>query len=66
MIEGSSRTHYDAIYSAYLDVQRMVRVGDYKLIIYPKVPVTLLFNLKDDGRRLQLLALAQIWKYQDK
>ncbi|MFT6807616.1 MAG: arylsulfatase A-like enzyme [Saprospiraceae bacterium] len=36
------------IYGAYIDFQRMIKVGDYKLIVYPKISKTLLYNLKDD------------------
>lgn len=56
LLKGSKQQHYDAIYGAYLDVQRMIRKGDYKLILYPQVPVTLLFNLKDDPDEVNNLA----------
>ena len=56
LIEGSHAEHYDAIYGAYLDVQRMIRMGDFKLIVYPNVPVTLLFNLKNDPDEVNNLA----------
>lgn len=36
------------IFAAYRDSQRMIRVGDYKLIRYPKIDKTQLFNLADD------------------
>lgn len=40
---------YDAIYGAYLpDAQRMVRVGDLKLIVYPKAKRVRLFDLSSD------------------
>lgn len=38
----------EGIYGAYIDYQRMIRKGDYKLILYPKIKKTLLFNLKED------------------
>jgi arylsulfatase A-like enzyme len=47
---------YDAIYGAYMDLQRMIRKDDYKLILYPKVPKVLLFNLKDDPYEMNNLA----------
>ncbi len=48
LIRGKRREQYTAIYGGYLDLQRMVRKGDFKLIHYPEVPVTLLFNLEQD------------------
>lgn len=44
--------HYDAIYGAYLDRQRMVTKGDWKLISYPKIGVERLFNLKKDPNEM--------------
>ena len=43
-----SRGHYKAIYGAYLDRQRMIRVGDWKLIHYPSIGVERLYNLRED------------------
>ncbi|MDR1958840.1 MAG: sulfatase-like hydrolase/transferase [Planctomycetaceae bacterium] len=48
LIRGEESTHYDAIYGAYMQQQRMVRKGDFKLILYPKGNIFLLFNLKND------------------
>ena len=40
---------YDAIYGAYRpDMQRMITDDGFKLILYPKVPVALLFDLAAD------------------
>tara|TARA_R110000850_G_scaffold8950_11_gene32960 strand:+ start:1432 stop:2844 length:1413 start_codon:yes stop_codon:yes gene_type:complete len=39
---------YDAIYGAYLKSQRSVTKDGFKLIVYPKVPIALLFDLKAD------------------
>jgi choline-sulfatase len=36
------------IYGGYLDVQRSVTHGRYKLVLYPKIKKTLLFDLKAD------------------
>jgi arylsulfatase A-like enzyme len=39
----------DTLYFAYeMKLQRMVRVGDYKLILYPQGHVVRLFNVKED------------------
>ncbi len=46
----------DAIFLAYRDVQRAVRRGNWKLIRYPRVDVTQLFNLRDDPYELRNLA----------
>ncbi len=56
LIEGKAEQSYEAIYGAYMDGQRMVTEGDYKLILYPKAPIVLLFNLKDDPREMKNLA----------
>ena len=40
--------HYDAIYGAYLELQRMVTAGRYKLILYPKARRALLFDRQSD------------------
>ncbi len=57
-IRDRNRTSaYDAIYGCYLaNLQRMVRVGDWKLIVYPKAKVVRLFNLADDPQEMHDLA----------
>lgn len=47
-----SKSNYDAIYGAYLDVQRMIRKDGYKLMVYPKINKILLFNLKNDPEEM--------------
>ncbi len=48
---------YDAIYGAYqTDLQRMVRVGDWKLIVYPQAKVVRLFDLHTDPAEVHDLA----------
>lgn len=39
---------YNAMYSAYVDFQRMISKGNFKLILYPKIKKARLFNLKKD------------------
>jgi len=56
LIEGKESVQYDAIYGAYMDMQRMVIKDGYKLILYPRVPVARLYNLKDDPDEMQDLA----------
>jgi len=52
LLEGNEAEHYEAIYGAYKDLQRMVRKGDYKLIYYPKIGKVLLFNLRNDPEEM--------------
>ncbi len=54
-IEGKEGSGYDSIYGAYLDGQRAVTNGEYKLILYPLVPKALLFNLKEDPEEMENL-----------
>ena len=56
-LEGSrTMSSYPAIYGAYRDLQRMVRVGDYKLIAYPQAGIRRLYNLEDDPLEMNDLA----------
>ncbi|MDR1964753.1 MAG: sulfatase-like hydrolase/transferase [Planctomycetaceae bacterium] len=55
LIRGKKQ-HYDAIYGAYMQQQRMIRKDDFKLIIYPKGKIVLLFNLKNDPDEKENLA----------
>ena len=56
ILAGAREKNYDAIYGAYLGVQRMVRQDGYKLILYPKIKKVLLFNIKDDPLESKNLA----------
>jgi len=49
-------SNYGAIYGAYMDLQRMIRAGEYKLIVYPRAGVVKLFNLSADPLELHDLA----------
>ena len=51
-----TRPPYPAIYGAYRDLQRMVTVGDDKLILYPSIRKKLLFNLRGDPEEIHDLA----------
>ncbi len=56
-IEGKSeQSSYPEVYGAYTDRQRMIRVDDYKLIVYPYAGVRRLFNLADDPAEMNDLA----------
>ncbi len=52
VINGENKQKRDIIFTAYRDVQRSVREGDWKLILYPKINKVQLFNLKDDPDEL--------------
>ena len=64
---GEKDRSRDAIYGAYTMLQRMVTVGDYKLVIYPKIGKRLLFNLRDDPTETHDLAAdpSQKWRLRD-
>jgi arylsulfatase A-like enzyme len=56
-IEGKrSSTYYPTVYGAYVDLQRMIREDDFKLIVYPEAGVVKLFNLTTDPEEIQNLA----------
>jgi choline-sulfatase len=49
VLSGQREEQYDAIYGAYRpDMQRMLTDDGFKLVLYPKVPKALLFNLDED------------------
>lgn len=50
---------YQHVYSSYLGLQRTVRVGDWKLIWYPKADVIRLYNLAEDPEELNDLAKSE-------
>jgi len=56
ILDGQRARNYDAIYGAYLGLQRMVVRDDMKLIVYPKVPKLLLFDLRADPAEIHNLA----------
>ena len=55
-MRGERQSSYDSIYGAYKDRQRMVTVGDWKLILYPSISKTLLFDLEADPLEMNNLA----------
>lgn len=56
MLRGEKSEHYDAIYGAYLQVQRMVTMDGYKLIAYPKAERVRLYHLDEDPDEMHDLA----------
>jgi arylsulfatase A-like enzyme len=59
VVEGKTDTGRAAIFLAFMDYQRAVRVGDWKLIRYPQINFTQLFNLRDDPDELHSVAEKQ-------
>ncbi len=56
LIEGEKgESNYPVVYGAYMDLQRMIRMEDYKLIVYPRAGVVKLFDLiHDPGEKSNL------------
>jgi arylsulfatase A-like enzyme len=50
------RPPYDAIYGAYLGLQRMVTQDGFKLILYPKIGKALLYHLTNDPDEMRDLS----------
>jgi arylsulfatase A-like enzyme len=59
VLTGKADTARDTIFLTFMEVQRAVRQGDWKLIRYPQVNVTQLFNLRDDPNELHNLSQDQ-------
>lgn len=59
VVRGESRQARDLLFLAYRDVQRAVRQGEWKLIRYPKINETQLFNLGDDPNERRNLAATE-------
>lgn len=56
-IEGTAtESNHPEVYGAYMDLQRMIRVDDYKLIVYPYAGVKRMFNLVDDPQEMNDIA----------
>jgi arylsulfatase A-like enzyme len=56
ILAGEAQTARDEIYTAYRDVQRAIRDDRWKLIRYPKIDKTQLFDLHDDREETRDLA----------
>jgi choline-sulfatase len=48
LLLGGSEAVHDAVFCYYREFQRMLRTKDYKLIVYPQINRTQLFDLKQD------------------
>ena len=56
LLDGRAESSYDKIYGAYIDKQRMIISGDWKLIAYPQLNKLKLFNVKKDPLEMNNLA----------
>lgn len=56
LIKGTQKVQYESIYGKYLDRQRMIAKGDWKMISYPKAQVIRLFNTAKDPDEMVDLA----------
>lgn len=54
--------HYNGIYGAYMNLQRMIRKDDYKLLVYPKIDKVLLFDMETDPNEMNDLAAQPQYK----
>jgi arylsulfatase A-like enzyme len=62
--EEKTRSDYPEVYGAYMDLQRMIREDDYKLIVYPKAGIVKLFDLKNDPDEIK--DLSAISRHEDR
>jgi arylsulfatase A-like enzyme len=57
LIQNSEeKSPYPEIYGAYINLQRMLRTDEFKLIVYPKAKKIRLFNMLEDPNELNDLA----------
>lgn len=52
----TTESHYDAIYGAYIESQRMIKKDGFKLIVYPNANKVKLFDLASDPDEINNLA----------
>jgi len=55
----TEKSNYDAIYGAYLGVQRMIRRDRYKMIIYPAANIVRLYDMVEDPLEMNDLAQSE-------
>jgi len=61
-INDNAKSAYPTIYSCYLNLQRMVRTDQHKLIFYPKLNKILLFDLEKDPEEMRDLSDAPTYQ----
>jgi arylsulfatase A-like enzyme len=62
VVDKQKKGNYETVYGGYMDLQRSVRTEKHKLIIYPKAPKVLLYDLISDPQELK--DLSGLPKYQ--
>ena len=56
LLRGEANRSYDAVYGAYLQKQRSVIFGDYKLLLYPEAAKVRLYHLTEDPEEINDIA----------
>jgi len=56
LLKGEKKVQYDRIYGKYINSQRMIAKGDYKLIMYPTAKKMRLYNTTKDPEEMTDLA----------
>jgi choline-sulfatase len=56
LIRGEKKVQYESIYGKYINKQRMIAKGDYKLMMYPTAQKMRLFNTTKDPEEMTDLA----------
>lgn len=56
VLKGTTEKHREEIFTSYTNVQRAVRDDRWKLVVYPQINKTQLFDLKNDPQELHDLA----------
>ncbi|MFW6164201.1 MAG: sulfatase-like hydrolase/transferase [Planctomycetota bacterium] len=56
LLAGKAEQSYDAVYGAYLNLQRMVTDDGWKLLLYPRIKKVRLYHLADDPLEMKDLA----------
>jgi arylsulfatase A-like enzyme len=56
LLDGQAKPSRDTLFLAYMTVQRAIRDRDWKLIRYPQINKTQLFDLKNDPDEIKDLA----------
>jgi arylsulfatase A-like enzyme len=56
LLRGETAAHRDVIFTAYIGVQRAITDGRWKLIVYPRINKTQLFDLQADPHEMNDLA----------
>jgi arylsulfatase A-like enzyme len=56
LIRGEKEVAFDSVYGSYRHFQRMVRTLDHKLIYYPMIGRTQLFDIRNDPDELHDLS----------